>query len=1126
MRDSSAQAESAMPERRKLHELLLKKKAQNASKAQMIPRRAEPGPCPLSFAQQRLWFLDQLEGGSAFYNLPIAVRLDGPFDIVAFRRALTEVVRRHESLRTTFTLREGRPAQIISPPAQVPLPLIDLSGLVPARREAEARRLSAAEVLLPFDLSAGPLLRARLLRLGDGEHVALFTMHHIVSDGWSKDVLIRELSTLYTAFSQGEESPLAELPIQYADYAVWQRDWLRGEALERQLAYWKAQLAGAPPVLELPTDRPRPRVPSHRGARHAFALSPELSRAVRELSRREGATPFMTLLAAFQLLLARYSGQTDIVVGTSIAERGRLETENLIGFFVNTLALRARLSDDPTFAALLGRVRDATLGAFAHQDLPFEKLVEELQPERSLGHAPLFQVAFVLQNAPRKAAEASGLRFMGVERRVVQFDLTLSMEERGGQFWGSFEYKTDLFDAATIGRMAEHFRVLLAGAVEDPGCRVSRLPLLAAEERRRLAESNDTSREYPRDLCLHELFEEQVRRAPDSVALAFGDARLTYAELDARANQLARHLQRLGVGPDLRVAVMLERSAELVVSLLAVLKAGGAYVPLDPQYPLERHAYMLADSGAAVVLTRSSLLDALPAHPVQEVCLDLDGEAIAGESGESLEAGASPENLAYVMYTSGSTGAPKGVAVTHRNVTRLVLSQSYAAFGPSEVFLLLAPACFDASTFELWGALLHGARLAVMPPGPHSPQELGRALARHRVTTLWLTAGLFHQAVEAGVEQLAGVRQLLVGGDVISPAAAARYLENCGGRLINGYGPTETTTFACCHRVERWEAEAGPVPIGRPISNTRVYVLDANLETAPIGVPGELYIGGDGLARGYLNRPGLTAERFVPDPFSAGPGARLYRTGDVVKYLADGRVEFIGRCDQQVKVRGFRVELGEVEAALFEHPQVGEAAVAVRGEEADKRLIAYVAARGDGELSGADLRRYLAGRLPEHMAPSVYVFLDELPLTENGKVDRKALPEPDGSREAAGGEYVAPRTPAEQALCAVWAEVLGLERVGVHDNFFELGGHSLLATQLVSRIRQEYGVEVPLVSVFEMPTVGQLARAVDEARPVEEDGEVIRKTEQGSESDLLTELEEFSEAELDSLLSGMLSGTE
>jgi len=1126
MRDSSARAEIAGPERLRLHDLLLKKKAQNASKGQMIPRRSEPGPCPLSFAQQRLWFLDQLEGGSAFYNIPLAVRLDGPFDIVAFRRALTEVVRRHESLRTTFASADGQPVQIISPRADVPLPLIDLSGLSAGAREAEASRLSGAEALRAFDLTSGPALRATLLRLGAQEHAALLTMHHIVSDAWSKDILVRELSSLYAAYAEGRESPLEELPIQYADYAAWQRGWLRGEALDRQLSYWKAQLAGAPPVLELPTGRPRPHAPSHRGARHSFALSPELSRAVKELSRREGATTFMTLLAAFQLLLARYTGQTDIVVGSPIAERGRLETEGLIGFFVNTLALRTDLSADPSFVELLGRARETCLGAYAHQDVPFEKLVEELQPERSLSHTPLFQVAFVLQTAPRKAADASGLRFISVERRVVQFDLTLSMEERGGRFCGSFEYKTDLFDAATVGRMAEHFLVLLAGAVEDPGRRVSRLTLLAAEERRRLlVEFNDTAREYPRDLCLHELFEEQARRAPDSVALASDEARLTYAELDARANRLARHLRGLGVGPDVRVAVMLERSFELVVSLLAVLKAGGAYVPLDPQYPLQRLAYMLEDSGAAVVLTRSALRDALPVYPAREVCLDLEGEAIANESAETLEAGASAENLAYVMYTSGSTGAPKGVAVTHRNVARLVLSQSYAAFGPLEVFLLLAPACFDASTFELWGALLHGARLAVMPPGAHSLQELGRALARHRVTTLWLTAGLFQQAVEAGVEQLAGVRQLLTGGDVVSPAAAARYLSNCGGRLVNAYGPTETTTFACCQRVERREASAGPVPIGRPISNTRVYVLDANLEPAPVGVPGELYVGGDGLARGYLNRPALTAERFVPDTFSGEAGGRLYRTGDVVKYLADGRVEFIGRRDGQVKVRGFRVEVGEVEAALSAHPRVRECAVAVReGVAGDKRLVAYVVARG--ELGGGELRRYSAGRMPEHMAPSAYVFLDELPLTENGKVDRKALPEPDASRESAGGEYVAPRTPAEEALCEIWAEVLGLERVGAEDNFFDLGGHSLLATQVVSRIRQECGVEVPLVSIFEMPTVGQLARAVGEARPVAEDGDGITKTEQGSEADLLTKLEGLSEAELDSLLSGMLSGTE
>jgi amino acid adenylation domain-containing protein len=1063
------------------------------------PRTSPP---PLSFAQQRLWFIDRMGPGLPLYNLPAAVRLRGPLDVAALGRAFEHLVARHETLRTTFSERDGLPVQVIADPAHFELPVTDLSHLAADGRESEALRLADEEASAPFDLTAGPLLRVKLLRLTEDEHVLLLTMHHIVSDGWSMGVLVREMSALYAAYSSGEEPALDELPIQYADFAVWQREWLQGETLERQLSYWREHLRGAPPVLELPTDRPRPAVQTYAGSSVSVILGPELAERLRELSRREGATLFMTLLAAFNVLLSRWAGTSDVVVGSDIANRNRAETEGLIGFFVNMLVLRTNLGDDPTFRGLLGRVRESALDAYAHQDLPFEKLVEELQPERDLSHPPLFQVVFVLQNAPAGGSEFGGVGVepLGQAGRTAKYDLTFVLTEFEGGIRAAMEYNADLFDRATVARMLGAYGRVLEGVVEDAGQRVSELPLLSDEERERvLVEWNGEARPYPREATLGELFREQARRTPDAVALSQGEWRLTYAELDAVTEGLARRLRECGVGPEVGVGVSTGRSVETVAAVVGIVKAGGYYLPVDAGLPLVRQRQMLEESGVWVAVTSGEGEESLPAvGGMQVVSIDEEWEKLARagalsagggsdvSGGEDARAGLSADNLAYVMYTSGSTGRPKGVAVTHRNVVRLIFSQDYVTFGGGEVFLQLAPLSFDASTFEVWGALLTGARLAVMPDGAYSLSELGRCLAAERVTTLWLTAGLFHQMAGEEREALRGVRQLLAGGDVLEAGAVKAVLADMreGGRVVNGYGPTETTTFACCG-VSEAGAGSTPqwrVPIGRALANTRVYVLDAEMDAVPVGVAGELYIGGDGVARGYLGRAGLTAERFIPDPFGREGGGRLYRTGDLVRYLESGELEFVGRADGQVKVRGYRIELGEVEAALRELEGVSECVVVAREEGVgDKRLVAYVVGVEGKSVEAAGLRRGLRERLPEYMTPSAFVELERLPLTLNGKVDKRALPEPEPEVES-GGEYVAPRTPAEEVLCGIWAEVLGVERVGVEDDFFEMGGHSLLATQVVSRVREAFGVEVGLREMFERPRVEGLARAVEEAR--------------------------------------------
>jgi aspartate racemase len=1067
---------------RKVEILAFLHKANAATSSNLFPILPVPrdGNLPLSFSQQRLWFLAQLEPNSPAYNIPAAFRLTGLLSVTALSQSLSEIVRRHEVLRTTFPSVEGQPKQVISLHKVLTLPIIDLSELPPDQRLSEAQRLATEEAQQPFVLATGPLFRVKLLRLEEAEQMLLVTMHHIVYDGWSYDIFLRELAALYNAFSSGKPSPLPELPIQYADYAYWQHEWLQGEVLESQRDYWKQQLNGNLPILQLLTDYPRSPVQTYQGGYQSLELPKNLTQALKDLSQQERGTLFMTLLAAFQTLLYRYTGQEDIIVGTPIAGRSKVEVEGLIGFFVNTLALRTYLDGNPSFQELLGRVREVALGAYAHQDLPFEKLVEELQPGRDRSRTPLFQVMFVLQNTPTSALELPGLTVnpLNIDSGTAKFDLTLFITETAQGLRASLEYNTDLFNAATITRMLGNFHTLLKGIVANPQQRLSDLPLLTvAEQHQLLVEWNNTQTDYPSNTCIHQLFEAQVEQTPNAVAAIFGSEQLTYRELNRRANQLAHHLQGLGVGPETCVGICVERSLDILVGLLGILKAGAAYLPLDPAYPQERLTFMLEDAQVPVLLTQGPQVEKLPSHQAKVICLDTDWDTIKRESQENPISKVTADNLAYVMYTSGSTGKPKGVSVIHRGVVRLVKGVNYANLAAAEVFLQLAPISFDASTLEIWGSLLNGAQLVIFPPQTPSLEEMGQVIRQYQVTTLWLTAGLFHLMVDERLEDLKPLRQLLAGGDVLSVPHVQKFLRKIGDcKLINGYGPTENTTFTCCYPITAPDQLGNSVPIGRPISNTQVYVLDSHLQPVPIGVPGELYIGGDGLARGYLNRPDLTEEKFLQNPFSDKPGTHFYKTNDLVRYLPNGNIEFLGRIDNQVKMRGFRIELGEIEAVLAQHPIVKEAVVTVREDvSGNKNLVAYIVSHQEQAFTINDLRRFLKQKLPDYMVPGAFVLLEALPLTPNGKVDRRVLPAPDQTRKESEETFVAPRNELELQLTQIWEKVLGVHPISVKDNFFDLGGHSMLAARLFAQIEKKLGRNLPLANLFQAPTIEELA---------------------------------------------------
>ncbi|HVU25273.1 MAG TPA: amino acid adenylation domain-containing protein [Opitutus sp.] len=1084
----------------------------------MSAHSAEISVVAASFAQQRLWFLDRFEPGGATYHIPLAVRLRGRLDRAAVEHALAALAERHETLRTTFLVEEGEVLQAIHPPGK-----IDFRSAPVTDDEALAAAL-AVEARRAFDLVAGPLWRAVLFDIAVGrvsdppgqvgdlayasrgpeDHVLLLTLHHIVSDGWSLGVLIREFSHFYAGFASGAEPTLPDLEIQYADFAAWQREQWEGGAVAPQVEFWKRALTGAPAAPLLTTDRPRAAVMTTAGRTHRFELEPTLASELNTLARHANASLFMVLLGGFAALLRRWSGRDDLVIGTPVANRQRRELEPLMGFFVNTLPLRLDLAGNPSGRALLGRVRATVLESLAHQDVPFEQLVQELQPERTLGHAPLFQVMFALQNTPADALRLPGLTAAPVEvdTGTTKFDLTLALEETGGRLVARLEYNSDLFDDATAERFAAQYQRLLRGLVQAPAAAVGDLRLQdEAAEAVVLHEWNATARAYP-ERGLAELFGAQAARTPQAMAVRFQGIDLTYAELETRANRLAHLLRARGVRPDDCVPLCVERSIELIVAVLAIVKAGGAYAALDPEYPAERLTAMLADVGAGVIVTQEKFAEkvgrVVPNAPKSLSALNdrLSGTGALGTTRPTflileqiadeiaVQPTADPavhvtlDHLAYVSFTSGSTGKPKGVAVPQRGVVRLVQNTDFASFGAGDTFLQLAPVAFDASTLEIWGPLLNGGRLVVMPPGAPTLEALGAAIRTEGVTTLWLTAGLFHLMVDERLDDLRGLRQLLAGGDVLSVPQVRKFLRGVPTcRLINGYGPTENTTFTCCHTIAEADLSGGSVPIGRPIANTRVYVLDEARRPVPVGVPGELYAGGDGLARGYLQRPELTAEKFVPDPFANHPRARLYRTGDRVRWRRDGAIEFLGRLDRQVKIRGYRVEPAEAEAALAAEPGVKSAAVVVREDGGQKRLLGYAVVTG-AELDGDALRARLQAKLPEYLVPAAIVLLEALPLTANGKVDRAALPAPGLPRSAP----VAARTPAEEILAHLWARVLGVERVGAEDNFFALGGHSLLATQLVTRVREAFGVELPLRALFEAPTVRALAGRIAAAR--------------------------------------------
>ncbi|MFD4562314.1 amino acid adenylation domain-containing protein, partial [Streptomyces sp. NPDC058469] len=1044
-----------------------------------IADRAEQ--LPLSFAQQRLWFLDQLDPGSTEYNVPMPVRLGGALDVVALNAALNAIVARHEVLRTRLVSgADGVPCQVIDPPAPLLLPVADVSG--EADLGAAAWVLMAADVALPFDLAGGSLIRALLIRLAPDEHVLALSMHHVVFDEWSKGVFQRELSALYEAFRAGEPDPLPPLSVQYADFAVWQREWLEGEVLEVQLAFWRDKLAGAP-ALGLPTDRPRPPVWSPAGAQTRFTVPARTANVLRELSRRSGTTMFMTLLAAFNVLLSRYADTDDVVVGTPVANRNRAETEQMIGFFINTLVMRTDLSGDPTFDELLVQVRDMALDAYAHQDLPFEQLVDALVTERDRSRSPLFQVLFnYFTEDGQQRRDSSGLSVGGVEGDVVaKFDLRLMFTDGGRELTGVLEYSTALFDATTVERMARHLVLLLDAVADDAGRHVADLPVLTDAERDVLVHDwNDTAEALPAVGGVHRLISERAAAGPDAPAIVFGEASLTYGELMARANRLGHYLRSVGVGPDTLVGLCLPRGVDMVVAMLGVWQAGGAYLPLDPEYPVERLGFMLTDSRATVLVGTSDILDELPVGRLRTVVLDdpMDRAQLAGMPTGSPEVPVQPDQLAYVIYTSGSTGRPKGVQVAHGGVVNLVRAQGRAfGVGAGDAVVQFAPFGFDAAVSEVCVTLASGGTLVVATAEQRAEPEALAALVREREVRVATLPPSLLAVLNPG--DLTGLHTLVTAGERLEVGVAAGWRTE--HRLLNAYGPTEATVCASIATVDPDGRDAPP--IGAPIDNTRTYVLDERLNPVPVGVTGELYIAGAGIARGYGRRPGLTAERFVADAF-AGDGSRMYRSGDRVRWLADGQLEFLGRADQQTKVRGYRIELGEIETVLATHPAIHTAVVTTDGEAADRRLVAHLvpADQAEGIPPVTDLRAFAGEHLPAFMIPSVFTELAALPLTANGKIDRAALPAPDAVRQHLTG-YVAPANVTEELLAGVWAQVLGLARVGATDDFFELGGQSLLATQVVSRVREVFGAEIPLAALFDHPTVRALAALVETAAP-------------------------------------------
>ncbi len=1102
--------------------------------AELPPIRRVPRdgrPIPLSFPQERVWFLDQLTpGGNIAYNFQVTLYFEGPLHVGVLEETLTELVRRHEILRTSFPSVDGRPVQVIHPPAPVRLAVVDLRDVAEPEREDTAERIVAETLAVPFDVSRLPLIRWRLIQLDDDLHMLVQVEHHFVHDGWSYAVMLREVKALYSAFLRGEPSPLPELPVQYADFATWQREWLEGEPMQRLLGFWTQRLAGHPAPTEIPTDRPRPARATFRGDVQMFEIPSDLYMDLRQLSRRQGFTLYMTMLAGFFSVLNRYSGQEDVMIGTSNANRRAREIEGMIGMVVNTLILRGDLSGQPSFREIQGRVRDLTLEVYAHQDMPFERLVQELRPERQLGRNPLFQIMYNFHDAAVPDLEFGGLRVMRRVRgnRSAKVDLNVIVVPRGEQRVGMeerdedrravlhWEYNTDLFDLATMRRLFGHFMNLLAGAARDPNVKLDDLPLLGEAEIAELLAGWSRGGPVPdgneREDRLHTLFEAQVERSPVAEALVCGHKRLSYAELNRRANRLAHHLRGLGAGPEAKVAIFLDRSTELVVAILATLKAGGAYVPLDPEYPAERVAFMLEDTAAPVLITRSALEARLPEHGARVVRV----EEVRALDESNPESGVEAGNLAYLIYTSGSTGRPKAVALEHRGAAAFV-RWAKGEFTPAELAGVLAATsvCFDLSIFELFVPLAWGGKVILAA----NALALPTLPAAAEVTLVNTVPSAMAELVRRR-EVPASVRTVNLAGEPLRGALVREiYTTSAAERVLNLYGPSEDTTYSTWGLApETTDMEPS---IGRPLPGTQAYLVDRSLRPVPRGVAGELYLGGAGLARGYFRRPELTAERFVPDPWSDAPGGRLYRTGDLARFRPDGEIEYLGRADHQVKLRGFRIELGEIETALGKVPGVRESVVVLRNGSGDHRLVAYVGGEEGDVPAARELRELLARRLPSFMVPSDFVRLDRLPLTPSGKVDRRALPDPEPPRPEEAAVYVAPRDPVEETLAGIWTEVLGVQPVSVRDDFFDLGGHSLSAARVLSRVRDLLRVEVALPAVFERRTIERMAELISTLEPSIADKSLTGPAE---ELELVTQAASLSDADLDSLLEQMMEG--
>ena len=1094
------------PAQRKLFEAQMKQKGLRTPQAQGIPRCGRPGPYPLTSDQERLWFIDRLRPGSFAYNIGTSAYIKGPLDMRLLERSFDAIVKRHDILRTTFISQDGIPFQVVADSLEVKLSVVDFMHIPRDEREQEVQEFLSKRWKVLFNLVEGPLWRLTLARLDEQFHALMISMHHIVTDRWSVSILWKELTYFYDLFSKGESPQLPELPIQFADYAVWQREWMETEAAQTQLAYWEKQLAGAPAVLSLPTDRPRPPMQTYRGKRQYWHPPAQFWDEVRELCHREGVTMFMFTLAAFNILLYRYTGQEDINVGSPFAKRNQVETEGLIGYLLNMLVFRTNLKGNPSVREILRRVHDTAVSAYAHSEIPYGYIVEKVLKERDISRNPLFQVSFVLIDFQDEATPVNNLTMNAIEvdSGSSRFDVMLGLRDSPQNPEIIFEYNTDLFDDQTITRMMGHFQNLLYSIVANVGQHIATLSIISeADKHQLLFEFNDTAGNFPRHRCLHQLFEAQAEKTPEAVAAVSESESLTYGELNARANQLAHHLLDMNVKAEELIGVMLEPSLQMLVAVLGVLKSGAAYVPLDPAYPRGRLSYMMEDSRARILLSQRHLLERIPeAENLKVVLLDAEWENIAQQSRANPPSTAQPQNLAYVIYTSGSTGKPKGTLVEHQSVVNyLCWFNSLTEASAKRRLPLISSLSFDASVKQLFAPLLSGGEVWVWPENVvKHPERLIVALGAQSGVSLNCVPSLWNamlDALESGSVELprASLTDLFLGGDNLTAELIERTRRALPHLQIwNLYGPTEATANASFGKSSQGENSN----IGRPIVNARIYILDAKLQPVPIGIPGELYIGGEGVARGYLNRATLTAGKFIPDLFGAQAGARLYRTGDAARYLPDGRIEFLGRLDQQVKLRGYRIEVGEIEAVLNLHPSIVESVV-VAGEDraGEKQLLAYVVSAGQIPPPSGELRAHLQKHLPDYMLPSIFVLLDEMPRTAQGKIDRRALPAPEQvARPESERKQEPPSTPTEELLARMWSEVLRVEQVGVNDNFFELGGHSLMATQIISRISEAFGVELPLRAAFEHPTITGLAELIEDS--------------------LIAELEEISENEASS----------